>query len=74
MASMRFVRANGDKPHRCPKCHSIPDRVREDGRARLWAIYCCDGCEVRWWRAWNDLTVGDHYWIAKNHVRDWFGA
>jgi hypothetical protein len=69
---VKFVRANGDKPHRCPLCHSIPDRAWRDGRARAWALYQCSYCDVRWWRIWNDLTLRDHYWFARNRVTSWF--
>lgn len=49
----RTVRRNRDKPHRCPKCHSVANwRMGVEVRARpihwplrLW----CAACEVRWW-------------------------
>lgn len=54
---VRFVRANGDKPHRCPRCHGIPQAIYDDpkGKARWWRTYRCDrGCNVRWWRGFAE--------------------
>ncbi len=50
---MKLVRANHDKPHRCPECHSIPDLVRSHGgKARWWSLY--SHCGVTWSRLWHD--------------------
>lgn len=43
---MRWVRRNGDKPHRCPECHAIPDRCRSYLGPRT-AVSCAP-CGVRW--------------------------
>lgn len=51
---VRLVRANGDKPHRCPQCHRIPDDVRRIGRAQYWRTYWCSVCYVRWYIGWHD--------------------
>jgi len=42
------VEPNEDKPHRCPKCHSIPDEARKDGVAIAGKTYACSKCEVEW--------------------------
>ena len=68
---VKLVRANGDKPHRCPRCHGIPDKAWNHGHARLLAIYECERCDVRWWRTWNDLTWRDHLWIWRSRTRQW---
>ena len=42
------VPPNEDKPHRCPKCHAIPDEANKDGRALPGKTYVCKPCGVRW--------------------------
>jgi hypothetical protein len=42
------VPANLDKPHRCPRCHRIPEAARTDGRAIHGKRYTCEGCGVHW--------------------------
>jgi hypothetical protein len=64
----QIVLANGDKPHRCPRCHCIPERAHQHGRAHLWAIYECTHCDVRWWRGLNDLTWRDRWWILRRKI------
>lgn len=55
---IRFVRANSDKPHRCPRCHRIPDHAHQlAGRSRWWRTYTCSVCQLRWWIGWSDDTV-----------------
>ena len=54
---IRFVRANSDKPHRCPECHRITDHAHLSGRARWWRTYTCSACRLRWWIGWSDDTA-----------------
>ena len=63
-----WVLANGDKPHRCPRCHCIPDKARAHGRTRLWATYRCTDCGVFWWKGLNDLTWRDRLWILRRRT------
>jgi hypothetical protein len=57
---MKIVVPNTDKPHRCPKCHGIPDHFYQKnvGKAKWWRFYHCDrGCNVWWnkyWLSWRD--------------------
>jgi hypothetical protein len=44
---MRMVRADVDKPHRCPCCPKTGNRVVGIGRI---GIYSCAECEFVWWR------------------------
>lgn len=46
---MKRSKPNIDKPHRCPKCHKIPDSAREDGKAIAGKRYECKDCNV-WWK------------------------
>lgn len=52
---IRFVRANGNMPHRCPLCHRIPDVIHLAGYARWLRTYSCSVCRVRWWRGYHDM-------------------
>ena len=49
-----ILQADTDKPHRCPECWCIPDRIWDSrsGRARFWATYTCPGGHrfARWRR------------------------
>lgn len=40
------MRRNRDKPHRCPKCHSIPARARRASGPRT--RVSCGRCGVQW--------------------------
>ena len=46
--TMTQVDPNKDKPHRCPKCHSIPDEARKDKLAIAGKTYSCDKCQIEW--------------------------
>jgi hypothetical protein len=45
---MRTVKPNTDKPHRCPKCHRIPDEAWKDGEALPGKSYSCKHCCIQW--------------------------
>jgi formate dehydrogenase maturation protein FdhE len=42
------TKPNEDKPHRCPKCHKIPDAAYKDGSAIPGKRYKCNACKVYW--------------------------
>lgn len=44
---LRWVRRNEDKPHRCPQCHSIPERCRAERLGPRTAVSCAR-CGVKW--------------------------
>lgn len=45
---MKLVKANGDKPHRCPCCHGIDHDMRR-------GFGSCARCRVWWWERWSTL-------------------
>lgn len=64
---MKFVRANADKPHRCPLCW----RVCTWDRPQLywWSLVSCSKCDVWWFyrdRRWQVWTIR---FLLK--LRDW---
>lgn len=63
----RLVRANGDKPHRCPECHRIPDSARP--RARWWRTHTCNYCGVTWWKGWSDLNFETWFVFPPRHLQ-----
>jgi hypothetical protein len=52
-----IVRANGDKPWRCPACHQIPDDARVWPSTRITRLYRCPDCRVVWWVGWSDWPL-----------------
>lgn len=56
---MEILKADTDKPHRCPACWRIPDAIWEDkkGYARLLRTYTCpNGHRFARWRRLPTLT------------------
>lgn len=41
-------KADPDKPHRCPKCWTIPEEAQQSGRALPNTTYNCANCGARW--------------------------
>lgn len=54
---MKRIKPNIDKPHRCPRCHTIPDAARKDGKAVPNKIYECSACDVFWKMTRTDYRI-----------------
>lgn len=52
MQIVSIMPADTDKPHRCPKCWTIPDIIWDSHKhARLWTTYICrNGHRFARWR------------------------
>lgn len=52
MPESHVLRWNEDKPHRCPRCHTV---VIWNGRPQWWRLYICCRCTARFAR-WPALA------------------
>jgi hypothetical protein len=64
---MRWVRRNEDKPHRCPECHTIPDRCRALVLGPRTAVSCAR-CGVKW-RMGVRYTRRTEQWLYRRSQR-----
>lgn len=65
---MTLLWSTEDKPHRCPRCWSIPENLWEGlprgRRARWWWFYHCERCDVWFTRlpAWRYFLLPRWAW------------
>jgi hypothetical protein len=53
-AVWRLVRANNDKPHRCPGCYAVMPWRRPELLRGRWSIYWCRPCRMIVAPVWHD--------------------
>lgn len=66
---MRWVKRNRDMPHRCPECHSIPDRAR--GVCGPRTAISCARCGVKWRMGVRNTNEWDRYVRRLLQRREW---
>jgi hypothetical protein len=69
---MPVMKADLDKPARCPACWTIPDRIWDSGRTRFWRTYTCrNGHRFALWRRPWHYSAGYQAWRLHRRVTWW---